>query len=249
MKLKAWLVTTLVVAMLAVAIPALATHYETPSLHMDNVTFDSCDSSSFTLSYDVHNDYTGAEGTLTASSYWYINGVLAVAEFENSLLDAPGAYFSKTFVFDGYGPEVSTYSFTQLWVTYLDGAKVFESRVNGTCLGGDGWAPGTFKVTHTAFDGVQESVPGCNALIPIPDTAVVGAFTADAQAYWKPGELTAPVVVLEAGKTAWVLGVDASGAYYKVIWNCQYLWVPVNTLGPNYDEVWNGTPLPTTVVS
>jgi hypothetical protein len=42
--------------------------------------------------------------------------------------------------------------------------------------------------------------------------------------------------------------VDASGEFYQFVWSCNLLWAPVNTLGPNFDDVWNGTPLPTTVV-
>jgi hypothetical protein len=87
---------------------------------------------------------------------------------------------------------------------------------------------------------------GCE--LPIPSTAVVGQFNDNTSTYWLPGHLTSPVVVIEVGNTAWVLGVDASGAYYKIIWACQYLWVPVGNMGPNFDDVWQGTPLPTGVV-
>lgn len=89
------------------------------------------------------------------------------------------------------------------------------------------------------------SVAGCDVLINIPSTAVVGAFVSDAPTYWKPGELTSPLVTIPAGNTAWVLGPDSTGQYKKIIWVCDYLWVPANTIGPNYDEVWQGKPLPT----
>ena len=48
--------------------------------------------------------------------------------------------------------------------------------------------------------------------------------------------------------TLWVYGVDASGSYYKVMLAGKFFWVPVNAMGPNYDDVWNGTPLPTGAV-
>ena len=76
----------------------------------------------------------------------------------------------------------------------------------------------------------------------------MGAFTADAMTYWEPGKLTNPLVTIPASNTAWVLGKDATGAYYEIIWVCDLLWVPVETMGPNYDEVWNGAPLPTDIV-
>lgn len=105
-------------------------------------------------------------------------------------------------------------------------------------------------VTLTAFSGCDiVAAVGCQAMMDMPSTAVVGAFVAETRAYWTPGALIEPEVVFEAGKTAWVLGVDETGEYYKIVWGCSYLWVPVSSMGPNYDEVWNGTPLPTDVVS
>jgi hypothetical protein len=92
-------------------------------------------------------------------------------------------------------------------------------------------------------------VPGCDVFLDIPDTAVVGAFVQTVVADWAPGEATAPAVTLEAGKTAWVLGVDESLAYYKIFWGCQTLWVPVGAMGPNPDDVWHSKPLPAVVVS
>ncbi len=103
-----------------------------------------------------------------------------------------------------------------------------------------------FRVT-----GECEGLPwfaGCDVLLPIPETAVGGAFVADAPVYWKPGELTTPLVTIKAGNTARVIGQDASGQYYKIIWACDFVWVPKASMGPNYDAVWNGAPLPTAVV-
>jgi len=89
--------------------------------------------------------------------------------------------------------------------------------------------------------------PGCP--VGFPSGSVVGAFVAPAQTYSVPGQLVeAPPVTIAAGKTAWVIGLDASSQYYKIFWACGYLWVPANTMGPNYDKVWNGTPLPTRTV-
>ena len=89
----------------------------------------------------------------------------------------------------------------------------------------------------------------CGAYLPLTADAVVGRFVADAPTYWAPGELVEPRVTIPAGKTAWVLGVDKGGQYYKIIWACDLLWVPKNTMGPNVgDPVWGGAPLPTGVV-
>lgn len=91
-------------------------------------------------------------------------------------------------------------------------------------------------------------VPGCDVLIPIPATAVGGSFVADAPVYWEPGQLTQPLVTIPAGKTALVIGQDSSSQYYQVLWVCDFVWVPKSTMGPNFDAVWNGAPLPTAVV-
>jgi len=90
--------------------------------------------------------------------------------------------------------------------------------------------------------------PGCDQYMAITSTSVGGAFVADAPVYSTPGTLVSPAVTISAGNTAWVLGKDASGQYYKIVWACDYLWVPVGTLGPNPDAVWNNAPLPTQVV-
>lgn len=99
------------------------------------------------------------------------------------------------------------------------------------------------------FEGVAAATePGCRALVSIPDHAVGGTVVAPAQLYATPGEPVVPETVLDPGQTARVLGVDSSGSYYQILWVCERVWVPVGTIGPNFDDVWNGTPLPTVVV-
>ena len=89
------------------------------------------------------------------------------------------------------------------------------------------------------------SVPGCDQFMPIGTTSVVGAFVWDAPLYWAPGELVTPHTIIRAGNSAWVLGTDATGAYYKIVWVCDVLYVPRSTMGPNFDAVWGGRALPT----
>ncbi len=158
-------------------------------------------------------------------------------------------------------------------IFYQDSQANLGERVNG--IGVASWTtppqynPITFQAISAAGNELPEevgfeatgvceglpysetpvAVPGCDVLMDIPAAAVGGAFVADALIYYAPGMLVDPQMTIQAGNTAWVLGVDASGAYYKIVWGCQYLWVPVSTMGPNFDKVWNGTPLPTGVVS
>ncbi|NDJ75230.1 MAG: hypothetical protein GYB65_03135, partial [Chloroflexi bacterium] len=99
-------------------------------------------------------------------------------------------------------------------------------------------------------DVVPTSPPGCDAFIQFPDGAVVGQFMTSTLVYWGPDAdmLVEPLMTLEAGTTAWVLGMDASGGFYQILWQCGTLWVPVDSIGPNPDATWNGTALPTGVI-
>jgi hypothetical protein len=98
-------------------------------------------------------------------------------------------------------------------------------------------------------DGTGSVIVGSGPdMIPLPSWAVVGSVNANVNAYWAPEEGATSDVVIEAGKTLWVLGIDETGQFYKVVLSGQYFWLPVWSMGPNYDEVWNGTPLPTEVV-
>jgi hypothetical protein len=90
--------------------------------------------------------------------------------------------------------------------------------------------------------------PGCDALIYIPPQAVMGTFTDNALVYWMPGEPTSPPLVIEVGKSYWVSGLDESGLYYQVLLSCDWVWVEADKVGPNYDAVWGGRPLPTDIV-
>lgn len=134
--------------------------------------------------------------------------------------------------------------------TYIGGELVYTSTLRGDCVA-DG--AGTASITNqeiTPGNGApaaQEPVPGPD-LVNLPSGSVVGAFVTSTPAYFAPQAGAATSTVLDAGKTLWVLGVDASGQFYKVVLAGKYFWVPVRSMGPNYDEVWQGTPLPTTVV-
>jgi hypothetical protein len=109
-------------------------------------------------------------------------------------------------------------------------------------------APSTY-VDVQASCGSSVAVAGCTTRMNITSTAVVGQFVTNTPTYWRPGDLTNnPLITIPAGQTAWVLGIDATGQYYKIVWVCNYLWVPISDMGPNPDAVWNSAPLPTGTV-
>ncbi|PJF31174.1 MAG: hypothetical protein CUN51_04705 [Candidatus Thermofonsia Clade 1 bacterium] len=69
--------------------------------------------------------------------------------------------------------------------------------------------------------------------------------------YWAPRPEAASKIVLDVApdaKTYWVLGVDATRRFYKIVIACGTYWVPVETMIPNPDDVWRSAPLPDRVV-
>ncbi|MBK9746324.1 MAG: hypothetical protein IPO91_06035 [Chloroflexi bacterium] len=55
---------------------------------------------------------------------------------------------------------------------------------------------------------------------------------------------TIPAVVLRPDQTWWI--VDARDGFYQVFITCgaPLVWVTADSLGPNFDDVWRGRPLP-----
>jgi len=91
---------------------------------------------------------------------------------------------------------------------------------------------------------VQQNLNSCGA--PTTANSVVGELPFRTQAYYEPGNAS-PGLFVNPG-TYWVLGVDQNVEYYKIILACEYVWVPVQNMQPNYDAVWQGRALPTDVV-
>jgi hypothetical protein len=94
----------------------------------------------------------------------------------------------------------------------------------------------------------------CGVISPGPDTidltgAVVGSVVTSTPAYFAPNAESATTTIIAAGKTLYVFGLDSSQQFYRVELGGAFFWLPVSTMGPNYDTVWNGTPLPTSVVN
>ncbi|MFN8529111.1 MAG: hypothetical protein U0670_10900 [Anaerolineae bacterium] len=100
--------------------------------------------------------------------------------------------------------------------------------------------------TKTPYSLLGGGVVNGTCTLSIPSGSVVGEAPAGAQIFSAPGAATN--LTLNPG-TYWVVGVDESGGFYKIVLACQFLWVPVDTMGPSYQAPQNGAPLPTRVVS
>jgi hypothetical protein len=164
-------------------------------------------------------------------------GVVYMDEYFSDI--APGPFDDDWYVYDLNHRGLQTGSFPMpagqvltMIVTLRDKHQheLWTTSVHFTCDGDD--------------YGVA-SIPGCDQFMPISAASVVGTFVLDAPLYWAPGELVAPYTTVPAGNTAWVLGTDATGAYYNIVWACDVLYVPRGTMGPNFDAVWGGRALPT----
>lgn len=128
----------------------------------------------------------------------------------------------------------------------FDSSRIFfTAPVTGTyTFRADGFGSSTGPYTLT----ISDTPPGCDMTLPITSNSVVGTFVADTPVYSDPGVLVSPPIVITAGKSYWVVGQDASRQYYAIYVSCSRVWVPVSSMGPNYDDVWQGRPLPTNVI-
>lgn len=136
--------------------------------------------------------------------------------------------------------------------TYVNGTLVYQSTLSVSC-GADSAsiAPTLTNAvvsSSTPSSSSSSSVPGPD-MVMLPSGSVVGSFVTTTPAYFAPRTDAITSITIAAGKTLWVLGVDSSGDFYKVVMAGRYFWVPVETMGPNFDNVWQGRPLPTTEIS
>jgi hypothetical protein len=93
----------------------------------------------------------------------------------------------------------------------------------------------------------QPVVAGGVCSLPIPEGSVVGEAPLGAHVFWEPGQ-ESPGLVLNPG-TYHVIGQDESETYYKLFFNCQYIWVRKDTMQPSWLPPQNGAALPQRIVS
>jgi hypothetical protein len=212
-----------------------------PMAHADYLmNFDSvlssCESGAYTVKVMVPS--VSVEGALVAA----FNARVEVWDFDGTKLgeDTFGANYGRTYsgtiayIQKAVGPTVTFY----LYYSYNDVAQVSAIQVREVLA------------DTTVADAECKVIPGCDVSNAIPSTAVVGQFVTSAAAYWRPGQLiTNPPITIDAGKTYYVIGQDQSEQYYKVLLGCDFVWVLKSAVGPNFDDVWHGMPLPTAIVN
>jgi hypothetical protein len=229
---------SLVLAVSFIAAFALAA---VPMAHADYLmNFDSvlssCESGTYTVRVTVPT--VSVDGALVAA----FNARVEVLDFDGTKLgeDTFGANYGGTYTGTitysqkAVGPTVTFY----LYYSRNDFAEVSAAQQQ------------EILADTAVADAACKVIPGCDTTIAIPSTAVVGWFVTSAAAYWRPGQLvTNPPITIDAGKTYYVIGQDQSQQYYKILLGCDFVWVLKSTVGPNFDDVWHGMPLPTAIVN
>lgn len=208
-----------------------------PDMPVVTISSPNCTSQgSFLVSYESIQFWVDAPGGYTLDLT--LTGNLSLYLFAGSF--NPAAAFPTCVAADNADPIQISYALAP-GTTYF--AVVFDDDL--------AQSGGTYSLTISGpgniLTGGAPGVPGPD-MVPLPPTAVVGAFVTTTPVYFAPRADALTTVIMEAGKTVWVFGLDASGQYYKAVISGQYFWVPKATMGPNYDEVWLGRPLPTVVV-
>ncbi|WP_162909516.1 hypothetical protein [Aggregatilinea lenta] len=110
--------------------------------------------------------------------------------------------------------------------------------------GGD--APPASRGTSTGESATNAPGP---EMVFMPSWSVMGQFNAATELLYAPNASARTGIVMEAGKTAYVLGLDESGEFRQIVFNGSYLWVPVASMQPVDAWPWNGRGLPGEVVN
>ncbi|MFN8530421.1 MAG: hypothetical protein U0670_17605 [Anaerolineae bacterium] len=94
--------------------------------------------------------------------------------------------------------------------------------------------------------GTNCSSPATDCPYPLPAGAVQARVLFSTPAYYAPSldAQMSPAMILPVGESWWVIG--AQDGFYHLFITCaaRYIWVPAESLGANFDIVWNGAALP-----
>ncbi len=182
-----------------------------------------------------------------------VNGCTVIVTVEAFILAAPPQQTTSfsLFIYNSQGDEIynenqdyfsTPITFVATFAPPLVGTItviVFENPIEME------WLVADYQINCTA-DTPAASVP-CIGFTGAGQGLLVRATPI----YWAPRANAASNIILDTApnaKTYWVLGVDSTRSFYKIIIACKTYWVPIDSLVPNPDAVWRGAPLPTRVV-
>jgi hypothetical protein len=100
------------------------------------------------------------------------------------------------------------------------------------------------EVAQPCIKEAQETGTPLNCPYPPAPLLVQGRIVNPTPTYWAPRLDAQSNVNIPVGSSWWIL--EARDGFYKLFITCQaqYVWVPEEAMGPNFDEVWGGRPLP-----
>ncbi len=204
----------------AVSISGLDIIFERDGIWVDNP---------YSVLYDRDNTGTGEEAIHIAIT----DGSGKLLYWEEDTLEVGYGFTDGG---DFFVPYLVTPDYNPITLTWYSSAgnglpEEIALAVSGSCDGLPLWADtGNCDTKH------------------IPWQAVNGRFLDNAVVFSEPGVMTSPPVVIETGKTYLVVGLDASGQYYKILLSCQWVWVEADKVGLDFNPPWNGAALPTIIV-
>ncbi len=151
------------------------------------------------------------------------------------LFDVPNGTHITISIITHYGPDIADGRSYESTLVYACGTGTVVSFTNTVISSDDPVTTGKIG-------------PGPD-MVPIPAEAVGGTFVANTPLYFAPDESSASMYMMKAGQSLWVLGINAEGTFYQVLLSGQKYWIPADSIGPTYDAVWRGAPLPITVIN
>lgn len=210
--------------------------------------------------------FSGFSVTLSCNGFSTGTGTLTYDRDNTGTYDE--AYFYR--VVDGTGNLIARYPTDGTWNSPLAETEQYGGSALPYNLGTPTANPITFEWVSAAGNGLPEQVAfsasgTCDDLNedegehspaqppaaegePLPASAVVARFVTDTPLYFAPSEGSTTEAIMRIDQTAWTLGIDESGEFYKVLFANQTYWVPVASLGTSSDALFAGLALPTNVV-
>lgn len=185
-------------------------------------------------SFDFSVEVSGCTVTVSVSGGTSREYVVNVQVYDSDLDELYSASY------DGFLPVTLSIPFTQ---SYSGTIYVYYEVADFAW----GQVEREINCVVAAAPSQSEGVPCGPTLIGIGQ----GLLVRPTPLYWAPRQNAASTIILQTtpdAKTYWVLGIDSTRSFYKIVIACKTYWVPADTLVPNPDGVWRGAPLPTRIV-
>ncbi len=195
--------------------------------------------------------FGGGVGVFLNNQDVVLNNLPVGAEFtlnyiDNGVISTDGPYpveaSNGTFNYGSFVEAFPAYPLTFEFRidTLISGVVVYQSSLIINCTADASGIVTPINGPPGGSGSASATGPAC--VVSLPATAVQGRLLVTTNALFAPDPAAVTNIVLEGGKAWWVIG--AQDGYYRLWIACtaNALWVPAESLGPNYDT--GGAPLP-----